>query len=386
MKSFYRKLRYFAIPLMVLLVGVTAFAGTSTLDVNQVFSVIVNTPTNLPVSAIYDSEYDENTHTSFVDFSFNLMSTVRANYSTALYSNGRLSFNINVPISLPSGFIFRGYDFTVDSQSTEDCYVVVHSSYFNSGVLNFLVSVCCDNTYLGVVNSYFGNVSFNINIHTSTTIDFLPTSTMGTISNANIVSAGNSLSTSVHPVTTGGMGGVISDAVLFGLQQYNINDNLSALASLLATINQTNTTMYNQIISQLVANAQNDNRLMSGLQSLLTNYMVYENKDLAEMMYRYVYVLFPSFMEAGQSEADEANANATSMASNMDDVAASLEVARPDISSDLAIANNAITPDIVSGQGDLFFWLRGETLLVTIVVVSVSIGLMGFILYGKGGA
>lgn len=405
----YSKLKYFAIPVsavfmsLVLLVSpVNAGWANWTQSINGVtYQARMNSPTTAVVNNISGTVESSK---PVAEFSFGVDFYMQSNYTTPLYHRGYFTFLVSIPYSLPTGVsLGTAVDFTVSSDTSQNQYTVVPYVAFYSSSVMFPVHVYLDNFYTigNSRNVTFAEVNLNISGSVSLPIDYVNSAELITFGASTISSEGYQIDTSVLPGTTSGLAGVISQSVLFGLQQYNSNDYLVSMRDLLSSIYSNDVSLYQQILSQLIADTQNDNRLYGLFELLMRDLFTYtySNRlyDMAEMTYfimssnngiqsdlsRWVNELWPNYINQGQATAAAAQSSADAANNAMESAGIALEVPTRDISSDLAGASNYLTPEVASSQGDLFFWLRGNHILVVVLTLSVTFGLMGFILYGK---
>lgn len=62
-----------------------------------------------------------------------------------------------------------------------------------------------------------------------------------------------------------------------------------------------------------------------------------------------------------------------------------MEVQKPNINNVVNAGDQYMDSNITGAQGDTFFWLHGTNIFVTILTMAVTIGILGFIIYGKSG-
>lgn len=62
-----------------------------------------------------------------------------------------------------------------------------------------------------------------------------------------------------------------------------------------------------------------------------------------------------------------------------------MEVQKPNINNVVNAGDQYMDSNITGAQGDTFFWLHGTNIFVTILTMAVTIGILGFVIYGKSG-
>lgn len=404
----YRKLKYFAIPVFaafmsfVLIVSPVSASSSSLSFYDDLLEIYASASGNASVFSLEDSVYEDVGTHSLITFKIPIETYFTSNYATQLYLNGYSAFYINLPISPGSGLVLQGVSYDYEYNDVLGSYVMPSLTTTTSRTnIRVLLSVFFDNFYIKAGRNRFLPASMNIYVTFRLPVDYIDSALQLPVGTPVVTSAGISMGSNVTPSVTAGLAGLISQSVLFGLQQYNSNDYLVSMRDLLSSIYSNDVSLYQQILSQLIADTQNDNRLYGLFELLMRDLFTYtySNRlyDMAELTYfimssnngiqsdlsRWVNELWPNYINQGEATAAAAQSSADAANNAMESAGIALEVPTRDISSDLAGASNYLTPEVASSQGDLFFWLRGNHILVVVLTLSVTFGLMGFILYGK---
>lgn len=395
---------------------------SSSLDLHEFLraDVSVNSPAELV--DLNDSYYIGVGTRSVATFKFTVSARmVGIRYVTPLYFNGYARYFVDIPISVSSGQHVIGV--TCDSQSSNpnNNGAYLYSFYnLNNAFVRIYFNVFFDNFYNTKNNNYIAAENFNVSVSVSLPLDYVTSSLYLGTSSPSISSTGVSLSTSVLPSTTSGQAGVISEAVSFGIYNSSLDDllaasnsqlnsantNLSTIISVLNSIKSQDLSLYNEIISKIVAQTQNDTALQQAFIQYLTAQLrgqssiydpysgsgqfVFVDSPIGDIAARIwneltnFRIIFTDYIYANQSEAADVNSEAASQESALSDLQESLVVPTPAVDGVLNdLASDIANPGISTGQGDVFFFLRSPY-LVKILAFVFSIGLAGFILYGKG--
>lgn len=409
----YRKLKYFAIPVfaafmsVVLLCNQVSAAQTS-LAYNELFSVnahVFNSPVlvyDMPLNYGEDAQYTAR----YANYQLSINSVIQKSiYDAPLYVNGWVMYRVQLNYTFPGGASIAGLDCSVETENTSELYSVVTSRTYTSSTLSFTVATYCDNYYVGTGNNFFAEVLTTFNVYFMLGLDF--PSPKWDVGSLTVTSQGYAFSTSVQPSVTRGLAGVISQSSLFGIQQSGIDSGIDNISTLLSQIKTQDLSLYNQVISQIASGIANDNALFASLNSNLSGWLtgVYDSgavKDVGDILVDLlnqiigfrsanhadmldIKALLDTIINSNRAEASSAAQQGSSAASELDSLASDLELSTGDVNGVMGGVNDyMIQYDISEGQGDLFYWLHGNTPILIILTVSCSLGLVGFILYGKG--
>lgn len=377
-------------------------------------------------------------------------------YSAPLYATGWFGYRISIPVS---------YDYDTWTASSVNDFIVncdsvstyVVNSYFDFSYDKIVldVFVYLDNAYMDgsrdvALCSCINNISYSLFIDANDRVDDYGLIYFGAPS---ILSLSYNVKTSVRPSGVSGLGGVISDSVLFGIQQADFNTDLQTMRNLLDTIKTNNVMYYENIIASMnsgfsdvvsvlenlsfdgatieidvteILNSledlkQNDILLASQLTTSLQSYFnllmnkeedIYKRQkshlddkigqvkfwiqtvndtlniqfdDLEVLLnsnFEEVITLLGELVEGNREAASQVASAASSQISALDNMAAELSLSVGDVDSVMG----DIDPAVIHETSDMWFWLQGKySYIVYVLVLSVSLGLVSFILYGKGG-
>lgn len=156
-------------------------------------------------------------------------------------------------------------------------------------------------------------------------------------------------------------------AYLFGM-----DTNLYDINQILNDIYDQDLVLYNYLVTQLPYIETQLRTANDHLLNIRNNFMAKYNEMLAVLIQ----------IRDGPSETD-AEAELGSAAERLESAGAQLEIDRPNIDGNLNQLDGIISdPNIAAAQGTLFAWISNG-FIFPIIVVSLILGVLGFVLYGK---
>lgn len=340
--------------------------------------------------------------------------------ASSLYSSGWFRIAFDLPVNFASSHQNRchmSYEITNNFNDGVTGYVYKVNWYTGSqAYLRIISYVYLDNFY-ALKGKTSMMASFDINVHFAHNIGTAPVSADYRIDFGDVAFDNQSYTVKSNflPDSTYGSAQIIAQSVADGIGQSSLeelleasnsqlnsaNTNLGTVISMLTSIQQQDRLFYQDIVNRIVAQTQNDNDLQRAFIQFLTAQLygsssysspsgpVQMSGPIGEIASRIWYEVidfkykFIEFYNANQSEAAEANSAAESQAQALDNLSQSMVVSTRPVDSVFSEIEALLSPDLLDGQSNAFFWLDNSFIL-TILIMSVSFGLVGFILYGKG--
>lgn len=423
----YRKLQKIAIPFLIMalcLISIVrpASAAISAYEYLYNSSVIatVNYNPRSDVSIYEESDrFGSNNPTGVFNNTFTFLFSVNRSNLTSAYLNGMVRLEVDIPVSftgVPNGQ--TSHDFTVDINSSEGVFpFITRVAYFNSSspYLRFIAYCYFDNAYLrnNVVN-VLAEVTVNVSIKANLGNDPIQSTLTQFLGEANFTGATDKASYSTSgPDTNNGLARLFRDTFINALNDSEINDMLlvanthlntvngwlGQIQSLLLSIRSQDMTIYNGIITQLSNMVANDNRLYSLLNDYLSSALYGSTSyhspagviaisgdvgDLLAQIMRGVYYFtdsFESYVNANQSAAAAVNSEAASQEAALNDLEASLAIPSANVDGQLGQLNQ-YAAEYTGDARNIFYYLNNN-FFIQILVIVVTLGLVGFILYGR---
>lgn len=373
--------------------------------------VQVNTDTRYVASS---SVFDETNNCYILTFDVPLTVNIyKRTYSSFLYFNGSYQFALSFLPLFNRPILASSIDYEVDTfYNNNSSYGIIYSNNYQRNVVNttyfaiYLDNHYCDKTVHSLCQ-YIVNYKITVALSSLSNVnDFYLT-----LDNLSYSTINYSLATSVQPSAIHGLAFTISEAVSRSIYNSSIEEDLSGIHTdieatnlILSQIKQQDLSLYNQIIQTIVNQTQNDNALQQAFISYLTNQLHGEggyydpylgqgqfvsfNGPIGEIcslileQIADIRIIFTDYIHANRQEASEVNSEAQSQEQALNELESQLSIPQANIDTPLEDLSDLATTHQDTAS-DLFFYLR-NSLFVQILVIVTSLGLVGFILYGRG--
>lgn len=317
-----------------------------------------------------DTDDETVSNTVVFDCSVALRNQRLANPSapSAMYCSGYLLWSCTVAFTMNSA-LTSSWRFTYDVDYGETpegvyCTVPVVNSGQNSVVIYFY-------TYMD--NAAFANTasiisSATVNLHISAyTIAGSAVNPAITVSSVNLVSSGASATFTNDPTWATGQAYVDFWAMVNAINTA-VGDDINSIVAYLLSIN----TLFPQYMDNILSELSRSRELLLLISNILTNMRIQDSVFYNNIM---LYL-----QHQGEQEATEMAEEKSSAIAVLESVEQGLDVTAPSIEGELE------SIDVFIAGADTttpFFWLQGSNVIVTILIVTLLFGLVGYVLHGN---
>lgn len=317
--------------------------------------------------------------------------TVNPSMNIALvdaYLNGYVRYTVNCSLgSISQGSWYMDRITVSFSYTSSEEYYHVKRNNVNSGWEGLLYF----NNYwpIGASSSYVPIGEFTCTVTIHDLIGSYPPATIPIACTGSIVLANYNVS--ANPVTQG-LAGVYKQSILdaledldFGLVYDLLHQWQIAQEAYLADI-ELSVDDLEQILRQMYAELQSiytiDNTTYFKISAIYDILSTYSSQALGNDMHMISLLSQLLNKNASDTAAESQMQNAEQQLSQ---AVNDMEVQKPNINNVVNAGDQYMDSNITGAQGDTFFWLHGTNIFVTILTMAVTIGILGFVIYGKSG-
>lgn len=322
--------------------------------------------------------------------------------------NRRVRYDIEIPITLINstsdsntywlvGWFTCQMNYTIsNSAGTYQGAEMYFEGYNSDSQRGALTAYNTTNTGSANFHFWFANYQTRVSsmqyplgiLHMSFYYTYLPNVTISPLTFTVSPTVTNSiLNYYAAPNTTQGMAALILESVNRAIHE----NDLDTIAGILTSI-ANNTYLLNTVISTLQIANVNLEDIQDKLTSLYNQVGTYGESFLAwygQFSVSYASIIarlneIKNILESSVPINTEGNVIASSAVEGMESAASALQPATIP-PSQIFNAIDSYIPDVDASQNELFFWLNRNSILVTILVSAISLGIVGFIIYGKSG-
>lgn len=311
-----------------------------------------------------DTDINSNQYANF-DATINISLENRSVSSDAgfHYVSGYFMADFTIPFSMNNNATLWAFSYDVEySVMQTGVSLCIPRCYASGNSIIFAVYVILDNAMLYDDMAFsLGNATLNLHFEVKK-----PASAYESYLTLDSASSGNVrqevISYSTNPDTTIGLARIIELATERAIDYSGLTDWIYGIY-----------TMFPQYLGTVISYLS---QTRTDVSSILARLIDVYNQDKS------FYLRVLTYLESyGMTEASQAASEATEVQEQMSEVAESLEVSEPSIDEAFTIIDEELDLD---SQEDLFFYLRGNNnILVTILILVFSLGLCGYVLYGR---
>lgn len=340
---------------------------SSTVDVNSNVRGVASC--NSYMMPANDTDGDENTCLFDCSVALRNQRVADSNGYVYSYCSGYILWSCTVAFTMNSA-LTNSWRFSYDIEYGDSpegvyCTVPIVNSGINQVIIYFYTYL--DNASFAKTSSIISSAT--VNLHISAIEQTGAAISPGiTVNSVNLVSQGASAVFTQDPTWATGQAYVDFWTMVNAIQTA-VGDDINSIVAYLLSIK----TLFPQYMDNILDQLAQDYSLLLSVTNTLSAMKVQD--------YVFYHNILDYLQNAYESEAEQAQSEATEIEEQMSQVGESLEIDQPSIGGAFEAIDEELDP---AAQNDLFFYLHGNgNMLVTILIICFSLALMGYVLYGR---